>query len=88
MWWWGGLLQGVPKKMRHLVSLISPSVLILQFHALYGQLKDVLPFVLHIGRGLRDKRFPRYSGSGSDYQILCKTILKVYNAYIGEFTDE
>ena len=63
-------LQGVPKRMRHLFSLISPSVLMLQFYTLYGQLIDVLPFVLHIGRGLREKRFPRYSGSGSDYQIL------------------
>ena len=74
------LVQGVPKKMRHLFPLISPSVLMLQFYTLYGQLIDVLPFVLHIGRGLRDKRFPRYSGS--DYRILCKTVLKVNNTYI------
>ena len=63
-------LQGVPKKMRHLFSLISPCVLMLQDYALYGQLEDVLPFVLHIGSGLSDKRFSRYSVYGFDYQIL------------------
>ena len=31
------ILQGVPIKMRHLFSFISPSVLMLQFYALYGQ---------------------------------------------------
>ena len=30
-------LQGVPKKIRHLFSFISPSVLMLQFYALHGQ---------------------------------------------------
>ena len=50
----------------------------LQFYALYGQWKDVLPFVLHIGTGLSDKRFLRYSGSGFDYQILWFTIDSSY----------
>ena len=71
-------LQGVPKKLRLLCYSISPSVLRLQFYALHGQWKDVLTFVLHIGTDLSDKRFLRYSGSGYDSQILCKTILKVY----------
>ena len=70
-------LQGVPIKMRHLFSFISPYILMLQFYALYGQWKDVLMFVLHIGTGLRDKWFQRYSVSGFVYQILCQTILKV-----------
>ena len=35
----------------------------LQDYALYGQLEDVLPFVLHIGSGLSDKGFSRYSHS-------------------------
>ena len=52
----------------------------LQFYALYEQWQDVLPYVLHIGTGLSDERFPRYSGSGFDYQILYKTILKVVNS--------
>ena len=56
-------------------------------YALYSQLDDVLPFVLHIGSGLSDKRFSRYSHYGFDYQIIQKTILKVYNPYIGEFTN-
>ena len=30
-------LQGVPQKMRHLISFISPSVLMLKFYALHGQ---------------------------------------------------
>ena len=30
-------IQGVSKTMRHLFSFISPSVLMLQFYALYGQ---------------------------------------------------
>ena len=59
----------------------------LQVHALYLQLGDVLPFVLHIGRGLSDKWFRRYSCSGFDFQIMCKSILKVYNTHIEEFTD-
>ena len=58
----------------------------LQLYALYGQWKDVLPFVLHIGTGLSDKRFQRYSVSGFDYQIQCKTILKALRS-IGESTD-
>ena len=73
--------------MRHLVSLISSSVLLLHVHALYLQLGDVLPFVLHIGRGLSDKWFLRYSCSGFDFQIMSISILKVYNTYIEEFTD-
>jgi hypothetical protein len=71
------VVQGVPIKMRHLFSFISPYILMLQFYALYGQWKDVLMFVLHIGTGLRDKWFQRYSVSGFVYQILCQTILKV-----------
>ena len=74
------MIQGVSKKMRHIVSFISPSVLMLQFYALDGQLKVVLPFVLHIGRGLRDKWFPRYSGSGFDYQIQWFTIDSSYTS--------
>ena len=79
------VLQGVPEHMQHQFSFIFPSVLMLQFYALHGQWKDVLPFVLHIGTGLSDKRFLRYSGSGYDNQTLCKTILKF--RYIGEFID-
>ena len=30
-------VQGVPIKMRHLVSFISPSVLMIQLYALHGQ---------------------------------------------------
>ena len=59
----------------------------LQDNAFYGQLEDVLLFVLNIGSGLSDKRFSRYSGYGFDYQIIHKTILKVNNPYIGEFTN-
>ena len=58
----------------------------LQVHALYVQLGDVLPFVLHIGRGLSDKWFQRYSCSGFDFQIKSISILKVYNTYFEEFT--
>ena len=78
-------IQGVPKKMRHLFSLISPSVLMVQDNALYGQLEDALPFVLHIGSGLSNKRFSRYSRFGLDYHITHEIILKVYNPYTGEF---
>ena len=60
---------GCPQKMRHIFLFISPSVLMLQFYALCGKLQDVLPFVLHIGTGLTDKRFLRNSGSSFDYQI-------------------
>ena len=63
-------IQGVPKKMRHLFSLISLSVLILQDYAIYRQLEDVLPVVLHIGSGLSNERFSRYSGYAFNYQIL------------------
>jgi hypothetical protein len=41
------------------ISFISPSVLMLQFCAVYGQREEVLPFVLHIVTGLSAKQFLR-----------------------------
>ena len=40
-----GCLQ---KKMQHLFYFISPSVLMLQFYALYGQRLDVFPLLVLI----------------------------------------
>ena len=51
----------------------------LHLYALYVQLDDVLPFVLHKGRGLSDKWFRRYSCSGFDYQIL---LFAMYSSYM------
>ena len=48
--------------MRLLFFFISPSVLLLQFYALYGQRKEV---VLHI-----DKRFQRYLQNHFENRIL------------------
>jgi hypothetical protein len=47
--------SGCPKKMRHLFSLISPSVLILQFYALNGHMIGFPPIrFAYIGTGLSD----------------------------------
>ena len=75
------------KVLLHLFPLISPSVLMLQVHALYLQLGDVLLFVLHTGRGLSNKWLQRYFCSGFDFQIMSKSIFKVWKTYIEEFTE-
>jgi uncharacterized membrane protein len=58
------------KKMRHLFSFISLSVLMLLFSVLFGQIQDVLPFILHTGTGLGDKRFLRYRQNRFDVAFL------------------
>ena len=60
---WHKYVQGVPKKMRHLFSFISLSILMLQLYALYG-------FVLHIETCRRDKRFRRYLQNHFENRIL------------------
>ena len=65
---------GCIKENRHLFSFISPSVLMLQLFAVYGQWEEVLPFGLHIEIYLSDERFLSYKQNGLGYQIILSTI--------------